>query len=160
MRLLLCNQPLSKPRRHLYFGGLVAQLYVQLLVPLGIAARTTIPRLVVTQEKTTDWQASQQSAVGRLARFFPDATPVRIPVNVSAGSREKAGSEATVIEFGTAREALFACQLPLEFAEKVRLRNADGSFDADAWVVALHYHNGQAAVAARFVHEPAHWVIK
>lgn len=114
----------------------------------------------MTQEKTTDWQASQQSAVGRLARFFPEATPVRIPVNVSAGSREKAGSEATVIEFGTAREALFACQLPLEFAEKVRLRNADGSFDADAWVVALHYHNGQAAVAARFVHEPANWVIK
>ena len=93
----------------------------------------------MTQEKTTDWQASQQSAVGRLARFFPEATPVRIPVNVSAGSREKAESEATVIEFGTAREALFACQLPLEFAEKVRLRNADGSFDADAWVVALHF---------------------
>ncbi|HKU26018.1 MAG TPA: hypothetical protein VJQ54_11140 [Candidatus Sulfotelmatobacter sp.] len=114
----------------------------------------------MTQQKTTDWQASQQSAVGRLARFFPEATPVRIPVNVSAGSREKAESEATVIEFGTAREALFACQLPLEFAEKVRLRNADGSFDTDAWVVALHYHNGQAAVAARFVHEPAHWVIK
>jgi hypothetical protein len=114
----------------------------------------------VSQKKTTDWQASEQSAVGRLARFFPDATPVTIPVNVSAGGREKAGSEATVIEFGTLREALFACQLPLEFAEKIRLRNADGSFDADAWVVALHYHNGQAAVAARFVHEPAHWVIK
>ena len=129
-------------------------------VPLDVTARTAIPRLVVTQEKTTDWQASQQSAVGRLARFFPEATPVRIPVNVSAGSREKAESEATVIEFGTARDALFACQLPLEFAEKVRLRNAVGSFDADAWVVALHYHNGQAAVAARFVHEPAHWVIK
>ena len=114
----------------------------------------------MTEEKTTDWQASEQSAVGRLARFFPGATPVRIPVSVSAGGREKAESEATVIEFGTPREALFACQLPLEFAEKVRLRNADGSFDTDAWVVALHYHNGQAAVAARFVHEPAHWVIK
>jgi hypothetical protein len=114
----------------------------------------------VTQKANTDGQASEQSAVGRLARFFPDATPVRIPISVSAGGRERAGSEATVIEFGTAREALFACQLPLEFAEKVRLRNADGSFDADAWVVALHHHNGQAAVAARFVHEPAHWVIK
>ncbi len=114
----------------------------------------------MTQKITTDWQGSEQSAVGRLARFFPDATPVRIPVNVSAGGREKAESEATVIEFGTPREALFACRLPLEFAEKVRLRNADGSFDTDAWVVALHYHNGQAAVAARFVHEPASWVIK
>jgi hypothetical protein len=114
----------------------------------------------VTQKKTTGWPESEQSAVGRLARFFPDATPVRIPVNVSTGGRRNPESEATVIEFGTPREALFACQLPVEFADKVRLCNADGSFDTDAWVVALHFHNGQAAVAARFVREPAHWVIK
>jgi hypothetical protein len=113
----------------------------------------------VTQNKTGGWELGEQSAVGSLARFFPDASPVRIPVTVSIRGRGNSESEATVIEFGTPREALFACRLPLEFADKVRLLNADGSFDAEAWVVALRSHNGKIAVAARFVHEPQ-WVIK
>lgn len=101
-----------------------------------------------------------QSAVRKLARFFPDASPVRIPVRVSREGAGSAEAEATVIEFGTAREALFACQLPLEFAEKVRLRSCDGSFQAEAWVVALQCHGGEAAVAARFIGELPQWVIK
>lgn len=114
----------------------------------------------MTQKKANGWHVSEQSAVGRLVRFFPDASPVKIPVSVSikgGGNRE---SEDTVIEFGTPREALFACRLPLEFADKVCLQNADRSFEAEAWVVALQYHNGQAAVAARFVQAPPRWVIK
>lgn len=130
------------------------------LALLGVSADAAFVRQVVTQKKVNGWQVSEQSAVGRLARFFPDASPLQIPVSVSikgGGNRE---SEETVIEFGTPREALFACRLPLEFAAKVCLQNADRSFEAEAWVVALQYHNGQAAVAARFVQAPPCWVIK
>ena len=111
-------------------------------------------------ERKDGWGEGEQSAISRLARFFPEATPVRIPVSVSSRSNGKAQSEATVIEFGTTREVLFSCRLPLEFADKVRLQNADGSLQTDAWVVAVHYHQGQAAVAARFTQEVANWVIK
>lgn len=114
------------------------------------------------REKTTSgWQVHELSAVGRLARFFPDASPVRIPVSIHFERGENPTEpESTVIEFGTPREALFGCSRHLEFADKVRLRNGDGSLSADAWVVAVHYHQGEAAVAARFCREVKNWIIK
>ena len=114
----------------------------------------------MAHEKMTVWQVSEQSAVGRLARFFPEASPVRIPVTVSRNAGGQVESEETVIEFGTPREALFACQLPLEFADKIHLQNADGTLAVEARVVALQYHGRQAAVAARFVRDLPHWVVK
>ncbi|HLK32022.1 MAG TPA: hypothetical protein VKT29_02970, partial [Terriglobales bacterium] len=86
--------------------------------------------------------------------------PVRIPISVSRKGSAVPESEATIIEFGTPREVLFACRMPLEFADKVSLQNADGSLRTDAWVVAVQSHAGQAAVAARFTQEIANWVIK
>jgi hypothetical protein len=100
-----------------------------------------------------------------LARFFPEATPVRIPVQLAriqeaGGSSATALSESTVIEFGTPREVLFACGAALEFADKVRLRTADGSLDIEASVVAAQYHSGQTIVAARFSKEVPNWIVK
>jgi hypothetical protein len=112
-----------------------------------------------------------------LARFFPGAVATRIPVVVrvesGAGSVEPAGagngasarnldhgSEATVIEFGTAREVFFASRLPLEAEDRVRLRNQDGSLDAVAVVVAVRLDGGQAAVAARFTGAVRNWIIQ
>jgi hypothetical protein len=69
-------------------------------------------------------------------------------------------AEKTVIEFGTPREVLFAATTPLEFADTLRVQNADGSLDVEASVVAVQYHNGQTAVAARFTHEVANWIVK
>ena len=68
--------------------------------------------------------------------------------------------EQTVIEFGTAQEVLFALTLPLEFEDRVRLVNSDGSLDTHATVVAVRYHEGRKAVAARFAGEVANWIIK
>lgn len=68
--------------------------------------------------------------------------------------------EQTVIEFGTAREVLFALTLPLEFEDRVRLRNSDGSFDARATIVAVRYDSGRKAVAARFTENVENWIIK
>jgi len=126
--------------------------------------------------------------VADLARFFPEATPVRIPVQLTrcsparesqkvpagAGSEsvvpERIGpgsvspassvAESTVIEFGTSREVLFACTMALEFADVLRLRNSDGSLDTEASVVAVQYHPGATVVAARFLKAVPNWIVK
>jgi len=100
---------------------------------------------------------ANESFVGHLAQFFPAATPVRLPVRVIAEAGE---SEQTVIEFGTSQEVLFASALPLEFGDHVRLRNVDGSLDAEACVVALQLCGGHTAVAARFTQEISNWIVK
>jgi len=113
--------------------------------------------------------------VAGLARFFPEASPVRIPVQLartihaeamepgtlsSEASRATNFTESTVIEFGTPREVLFACHTPLEFADVLRLRNSDGSLDEEASVVAVQYQPGQTIVAARFLREVPNWIVK
>lgn len=104
---------------------------------------------------------ARESSTSKLARFFPDATPVRIPVRLTQiGSATNLLTESTVIEFGTPREVLFASTLPLEFADKLRLQNSDGTLDTEACVVALQYNGGRTAVAARFTREVANWIVK
>lgn len=132
----------------------------------------------LAQEATAAARAGHSSSVAELARFFPEATPVRIPVQLarsglgSKGQESKghelsgqessaaAFSESTVIEFGTSREVLFACATPLEFADVLRLRNSDGSLDTEASVVAVQYHPGKTVVAARFLREVPNWIVK
>jgi hypothetical protein len=106
-------------------------------------------------------KSSHESSIGKLARFFPEATPVRIPVQLTRiTSATNAASESTVIEFGTDREVLFASSLPLEFADMLRVKNSDGSLNAEACVVAVQYDRGRTAVAARFTHEVPNWIVK
>jgi hypothetical protein len=75
-------------------------------------------------------------------------------------TRLQPAEEATVIEFGTAREVFFASALPLEFAEKLRIQNSDRSLDVEVQVVAVQYHEGQLAVAARFIGDVSNWIVK
>lgn len=105
------------------------------------------------------------SIVASLARFFPDASPLRMRVQfarILPGTSAAAAifGEIVVIEFGTAREVLFECNTPLEFAEDLRLRNSDGSFDARANVVAVQYHEEKTVVAARFRDPVPNWIVK
>ena len=116
---------------------------------------------------TAKAKTAQASTVADLARFFPEATPVRIPVEFTRCTRtneDKPGAqelaESTVIEFGTAREVLFACTTPLEFADILRLRNSDGSLDTEASVVAVQYHPGATVIAARFLNSVPNWIVK
>src|ERR1700751_3492694 len=102
-------------------------------------------------------------SVADLARFFPDATPVRIPVQIARTVEDGAisnFSESTVIEFGTSREVLFASKTPLEFADILRLRTVDGSLDVDVTVVAVQYQPGKTLVAARFCRDVPNWIVK
>jgi hypothetical protein len=129
----------------------------------------------VPNQASATARALEFDFVGRLARFFPDATPVRIPVRVSR-SNESAGSDGdaakvaqenpwrplqeTVIEFGTPQEILFVVAQPLEFADHVLVESRDGSFRAEASVVAVQYHPERTVVAARFLKPVPNWIVK
>ena len=129
-------------------------------------------------------RALEPDIVSRLARFFPEAVPVRIPIRLSrtqsngnayangkAGngdltSREHGGEsenvffQETVIEFGTPCEVLFVLDRPLEFADRVLLESNDGSLSAEAFVVAVQYHLERTAVAVRFLKHVPNWIVK
>lgn len=102
-----------------------------------------------------------ESIVARLAEFFPEATPVKIPVRIAGGEVGGLGlSENTVIEYGTPTEVLFASSLPLEFADRLMINNSDGSLEAEVFVVGVQYHGGRTAVAARFMRPVKNWIVK
>ena len=101
--------------------------------------------------------AARATIVSSLAVFFPDAAPLRLGVRVET---ETGTAEQTVIEFGTANEVMFASSLPLEFGDRLTLSNSDGSFLAKAQVVAVQFHAGEAAVAARFSQQVSNWIVK
>jgi hypothetical protein len=103
--------------------------------------------------------ANEQGCAEQLARFFPRANPVRVPVQITA---LRAGStrlrEATVVEFGGSEHAIFLSSLPLEFDDKVRIERERNGGTADAKVIAVQYHEGRKAVAVRFLQGPCAWV--
>jgi hypothetical protein len=115
--------------------------------------------------------------VSRLARFFPEATPVRIPIKLSRSNRngntngngnsdpaahenENLFLQNTIIEFGTPREILFMVDRPLEFADRVLVESTDGSLHAEASVVAVQYHPERTVVAVRFLKHVPNWIVK
>ena len=118
-------------------------------------------------------RALEADIVSRLARFFPEATPVRIPIKLSrsqsngngngdltANENENVFFQETVIEFGTPREVLFVVNRPLEFADHVLVESHDGSLHAEAFVVAVQYHAERTAVAVRFLKNVPNWIVK
>jgi len=104
--------------------------------------------------------ANEQDCAEQLARFFPKARPVRIPVQVTAsrGGRTKL-REAAVVEFGGPEHAIFISTLPLEFDERVRIEASGEGRPTDATVVGVQYHEGRKAVAVRFLQGPCDWVV-
>lgn len=102
-------------------------------------------------------------SVAALARFFPDAMPVRYPIQLTRILEENGTSdlsESTIVEFGTPRELLFLSKAPLEFGDQLRVRNSDGSLDEAACVVAVQYQPGKTLVAARFRRDVPNWIVK
>lgn len=102
-------------------------------------------------------EMSGESFVNRLAGFFPEAVRVQIPVSITPLGERPLQAERTVIEFGTEQEALFASRMPLDFEDRVRVKNTDGSLDAEASVVAVQFANGQTAVAVRLAGVSGDW---
>jgi len=104
-------------------------------------------------------RSAQQSSVAKLATLFPAARAVGLPVRLSRVPSADSASEMAIIEFATSQEVLFSCAFPLEFADRIRLQNSDGTLDVEASVVAVQYHEGQVAVAARFERKVANWIV-
>jgi hypothetical protein len=124
-------------------------------------------------------RALEPDIVSRLARFFPDATPVRIPIKLSRTQSSNNGNgngngdltaheqasenvffQDTVIEFGTPQEVLFVLDRPLQFADRVLVESNDGSLYAEGFVVAVQYHLERTAVAVRFLKHVPNWIVK
>jgi hypothetical protein len=122
-------------------------------------------------------QALEQSIVARLAKFFPGATPVRIPIKLTRTNGKGDGNKGTrehkekkednivfvqdtVIEFGTPREVLFAVDHPMEFADHVIVETKDGALRAEASVVAVQYRPEKTVVAVRFFKQVPNWIVK
>ena len=126
-------------------------------------------------------RALEPDIVSRLARFFPDATPVRIPIKLSRTMVNSNGNgnasangdltahehenenvffQDTVIEFGTPQEVLFTLDRPLQFADRVLVESNDGTLHAEAFVVAVQYHLERTAVAVRFLKHVSNWIVK
>jgi len=105
-------------------------------------------------------QQESQDCVQQLARFFPNALPVRLRAQVSAvRSGTVKHHEAVTIEFPATDCAIFASSLPLEFDDRVRLEREGKSRKADATVIAVQYHDGRKAVAVKFAQAPCEWVM-
>ena len=126
-------------------------------------------------------RALEPDIVSRLARFFPEAIPMRIPIKLSRTQSRDNGSsngngngdltarehenenvffQDTVIEFGTPQEVLFVLDRPLQFADRVLVESNDGSLHAEAFVVAVQYHLERTAVAVRFLKHVPNWIVK
>ncbi len=103
--------------------------------------------------------ASEQGCAEKLARFFPRANAVRVPVQITAlRGGDTRLREATVVEFGGSEHAIFLSGLPLEFDDKIRIERDQKGCTADATVIAVQYHEGRKAVAVRFLQGPCAWV--
>lgn len=120
-------------------------------------------------------RALESDIVSRLAKFFPEASPVRIPIKLSRihgnangnGNGRTAAHESdgillqeTVIEYGTSHEVLFAIDRPLEFGDCVLIESRDRSLHAEASVVAVQYHPERTVVAVRFLKPVPNWIVK
>jgi hypothetical protein len=133
--------------------------------------------VLVTNQATA--RALESNLVSRLAKFFPEATPVRIPIKLSRTQSSNDGNasssgrgnaipnradtvffEDTVIEFGTPHEMLFTVDRPLEFADQVLVESDDGSLRAEGSVVAVQHHPHRTAVAVRFLEKVPNWIVK
>jgi len=104
--------------------------------------------------------ANEQDCAEQLARFFPQARPVRIPVQVTASRGGRTSlREAAIVEYGGPEYAIFLSTLPLEFDDRVRIEANGEGRPAEATVVGVQYHEGRKAVAVRFFEGPCDWVV-
>ncbi|MCI0621407.1 MAG: hypothetical protein L0387_07020 [Acidobacteria bacterium] len=107
-----------------------------------------------------EFVSTEDSPVGKLAEFFPEARPVNVPVRFhSTDDSGKRTTLSTFIEYSTTREVLFAAPVPLEYQERILLESACGSFLADASVAAMRCDNSRRAVAARLARRVPDWIL-
>ena len=116
--------------------------------------RATLEQKEISQSPGSVW-------LGRIARLFPGATPVRIPVSVAGACPRVADmAEETVIEFGTSDTIFFSSDLPLEINDLILVHNDEGTLEADAVIMAVQHSEDCRAVAAKFLWPVPNWILK
>lgn len=113
-----------------------------------------------SKNKNENQKQAGNGELERLAQFFPAGTRVKVPVQVARLPFGSSQPMSTVLEYGTHREVIFRCALPMEFGDRVRLTNKDGSLDAEAEVMAVQIGATDILIAARFTAEIPNWIIK
>jgi hypothetical protein len=104
---------------------------------------------------------TEEGCVEQLARFFPQARPVKIPVQVTTSRSSRTHfREQTVVEFSSGDHAIFLSALPLEFGDPVQLEARPEGHQAEAKVDAVQYDEGCKAVAVKFLQGPCDWVVR
>lgn len=102
-----------------------------------------------------------RSCAEQLARFFPRALPVRIPVQITALRPGQARlRERIVVEYSAREHAIFLCTLPIEFDDRISVEENGGGKTAEAEVIAVQYHEGSKAVAVRFLKGSCDWMVQ
>ena len=105
--------------------------------------------------------AKEKSCAEQLARFFPQASAVRVPVQITSPRGGVTNlREATIVEYSSAQHAIFLSTLPLEFGDRIRLEARPQGYQTEATVDAVQYHEGCKAVAVRFLQGACDWVTK
>jgi len=105
--------------------------------------------------------AKEKSCSEQLARFFPQASAVRVPVQVTSPRGGVTNlREATVVEYASAHHAIFLSTLPLEFGDRIKLEARPQGYQIEATVDAVQYHEGRKAVAVRFLQGACDWMTK
>lgn len=104
--------------------------------------------------------ANEEGCVEHLARFFPQARPVRIAVEVATSRGGKVNlRETAIVEYGSPEHAIFVSKLPLEFDDRLRIEAKGEGRPATARVVGVQYREGRKAVAVQFIEGPCDWVV-
>ncbi len=118
------------------------------------------------QGTATARAAQNASTVAGLARFFPEASPVRMPVQLarvlqgSRARRRPISPKVSSLNLALPAKSSSNATRHWSLAIELHLRNSDGSFDVAVSVVAVQYQPGKTVVAARFRGEVPNWIVK
>ena len=100
------------------------------------------------------------SGAARLAEFFPGALAMHVPAAVKRRRADEESEIQALIEFGTAKEVIVTCGVPLEIGESVKISSPNCSLKATARVVALQVGSDNYALAIRFTGGAENWIIQ
>jgi hypothetical protein len=101
----------------------------------------------------------ERGCAEQLARFFPRAVPIHVPVQVTAlRAGEQSLTERTILEYRAGDHAIFVCNLPLEFDDRLRLEPHGGGNPLTGAIIGLRYHDGRKAVAVRLDRNSGDWI--
>jgi len=100
------------------------------------------------------------SGAARLAEFFPGVILMHVSAVVKRGRAEEEHYIESLIEFGTAKEVIVTCGVPLEIGEPLSISSPNCSLKATAKVMALQVGTDKYALAIRFTGGAENWIIQ